>query len=41
MKEYMKPELEYVKFETEDIASDLGNDNGESASNNFVEDDFS
>lgn len=40
MKEYLKPDLEYVKFVTENIA-DIGSGSGSHVSNEFEEDDFS
>ena len=37
MKEYMKPELEYVKFATEDITDGPGTGTGDGVSNDFDE----
>lgn len=39
MKDYLKPDLEYILFATEEIA--LGEGEGDSESNTFNEDDFS
>lgn len=33
MKEYMKPDLEYIDFSTENITSDLDGDQGVGSSN--------
>ena len=37
MKEYMKPEIELIKFGTEEI-TDFGSGEGEPGSNTFTED---
>ena len=39
MKDYLKPEIEYIKFKAEEIASLIGGEDGY-ASNDFSEDDF-
>lgn len=39
MKEYMKPDLEYIIFKMEDILS-YGDSTDEGVSNDFTDDDF-
>ena len=39
MKDYLKPDLEYILFKTEEIA--LGDGDDDAVSNEFNEDDFS